>query len=96
MSDRKHLTGIGYAIPPKKLVNLRRGSPGKSQKAVEKGVCRPSSHPSSENSREKKRVIVQENGTRKSMTKDEAAFKQLFQQRPPPAINSRHKSLWLT
>jgi hypothetical protein len=73
MNERKPLTGVGYAIPPK-TGQFKKGQSG-NPKGRRKGsvalstLIRKSA---------KERVIVQENGTRKSMTKDEAALKQLF------------------
>jgi len=73
MTERKPLTGVGYAVPPK-TSQFKKGQSG-NPKGRRKGsvalatLIRKSA---------KERVIVQENGARKSMTKDEAAFKQLF------------------
>lgn len=73
MTERKPLTGVGYAVPPK-ASQFKKGQSG-NPKGRRKGsvalatLIRKSA---------KERVIVQENGTRKSMTKDEAALKQLF------------------
>jgi hypothetical protein len=73
MTERKSLTGVGYAVPPK-TGQFKKGLSG-NPKGRRKGsvalstLIRKSA---------KERVIVQENGTRKSMTKDEAAFTQLF------------------
>ena len=73
MTERKSLTGVGYAVPPK-ASQFKKGQSG-NPKGRRKGsvalatLIRKSA---------KERVIVQENGTRKSMTKDEAALKQLF------------------
>jgi len=73
MTERKPLTGVGYAVPPK-TGQFKKGQSG-NPKGRRKGsvalatLIRKSA---------KERVIVQENGTRKSMTKDEAALKQLF------------------
>jgi len=75
MTERKPLTGVGYAIPPK-AGQFKKGQSG-NPKGRRKGsaglatIIRKSA---------KERVTVQENGTRKSMTKDEAAVKQLFNQ----------------
>jgi hypothetical protein len=73
MTERKPLTSVGYAVPPK-TSQFKKGQSG-NPKGRRKGsvalstLIRKSA---------KERVIVQENGTRKSMTKDEAALKQLF------------------
>jgi len=73
MTERKPLTGVGYAIPPK-TGQFKKGQSG-NPKGRRKGsvalstLIRKSA---------KERVIVQENGTRKSMAKDEAALTQLF------------------
>jgi hypothetical protein len=73
MTDRKPLTGVGYAVPPK------TGQFKKGQSGNPKGRRRGSIALSTLIRKSaKERVIVQENGTRKSMTKDEAALKQLF------------------
>ena len=66
MTERKPLTGVGYAIPPK-TGQFKKGQSG-NPKGRRKGsvalstLIRKSA---------KERVIVQENGTRKSMTKDD-------------------------
>jgi hypothetical protein len=73
MTERKPLTGVGYAVPPK-TGQFKKGQSG-NPKGRRKGsvalstLIRKSA---------KERVFVQENGTRKSITKDEAALKQLF------------------
>jgi hypothetical protein len=73
MTERKPLTGVGYAIPPK-TGQFKKGQSG-NPKGRRKGsvglstIIRKSA---------KERVTVQENGTRKSMMKSEAAIKQLF------------------
>ena len=73
MTDRKPLTGIGYMIPPK------AGQFKKGQSGNPKGRAKGSSGLSTLIQRSaKKRVTVQENGTRKTMTKSEAAIEQLF------------------
>jgi hypothetical protein len=75
MSERKPLTGVGYALPPRSG-QFKKGQSG-NPKGRKKGslgfstLIRKSA---------KERVTVQENGTRKSLTKDEAAVKQLFNQ----------------
>jgi uncharacterized protein DUF5681 len=73
MTERRSLTGVGYAVPPR-TGQFKKGQSG-NPKGRRKGsvalstLIRKSA---------KERVIVQENGTRKSITKDEAALKQLF------------------
>jgi hypothetical protein len=73
MTERKPLTGVGYAVPPK-TGQFKKGQSG-NPKGRRKGsvalstLIRKSA---------KERIFVQENGTRKSITKDEAALKQLF------------------
>jgi hypothetical protein len=75
MYEPKPLTGVGYALPPKSG-QFKKGQSG-NPKGRKKGslglstLIRKSA---------KERVTVQENGTRKSLTKDEAAVKQLFNQ----------------
>lgn len=73
MTERKPLTGVGYMLPPK-ASQFKKGQSGnpKGRKNGAVGlstIIRKSA---------KERVTVQENGTRKSMTKSEAAIKQLF------------------
>jgi hypothetical protein len=86
MTERKPLTGVGYAIPPK-ANQFKKGQSG-NPKGRQKGsvglstIIRKSA---------KERVTVQENGTRKSMTKDEAAVKQLFNQ----AASGDHRAIKL-
>ncbi len=73
MTDRKPLIDVGYAVPPK-ASQFKKGQ-SRNPKGRRKGsvglstIIRKSA---------KERVTVQENGTRKSMTKTEAAIKQLF------------------
>jgi hypothetical protein len=86
MYERKPLTGVGYALPPKSG-QFKKGQSG-NPKGRKKGsvglstLIRKSA---------KERVTVQENGTRKSLTKDEAAVKQLFNQ----AASGDHRAIKL-
>ena len=73
MTERKTLTGVGYAVPPK-TGQFKKGQSGNPKGRRKESVALATLIRKSA----KERVIVQENGTRKSMTKDEAALKQLF------------------
>jgi hypothetical protein len=73
MTERKPLTGVGYAIPPK-ASQFKKGQSG-NPKGRKKGALGLSTIIGKS---AKEWVTVQENGTRKSMTKTEAAIKQLF------------------
>jgi hypothetical protein len=75
MAERKPLTGVGYAVPPKtgQFKKGQSGNPtGRKKGSVGLSTLIRKSA--------KERVMVQANGKRKSMTKDEAAFTQLFNQ----------------
>ena len=73
MTEPKFPGGVGYAKPPKSG-QFKKGQSGNpkgrgTKSAALATIIRKSA---------KERVVVQENGTRKSITKGEAAIKQLF------------------